>query len=104
MKFDEDEYQGDGEERIEEFGVISYYSNRERWYTTLDGKKIYSDFWYDIPTGKYLLAIKEYAKKEIVDRKAVNYGFQFEFVKVDEFDDYKNPREEQYNFNVASMK
>ncbi|MGN0393736.1 MAG: hypothetical protein ACI4EF_00060 [Coprococcus sp.] len=39
-----------------------------------------------------------------MDRKAVNYGFQFEFKKVDEFDGYKNPREEQYNFNVASMK
>ena len=26
------------------------------------------------------------------------------FKKVDEFEGYKNPREEQYNFNVASMK
>ena len=24
--------------------------------------------------------------------------------KVDEFDGYKNPREEQYDFNVASLK
>ena len=47
--------------------------------------------------------IKGYARKEIVDRKAVNYGFQFEFKKVDEFDGYKNPREEQYNFNITSL-
>ncbi|MBQ3513249.1 MAG: hypothetical protein IJA32_05550 [Lachnospiraceae bacterium] len=104
LEFDENEYQGEGKEQVEKFGTVSYYSNTERWYTTLDGEKIYTDFWYDIPSGKYLLTIKGYARKEIVDRKAVNYGFQFVFKKVDEFDGYKNPREEQYNFNVASMK
>lgn len=103
LEFNECEYQGEGEERVEKFGIVSYYSSKERWYRTLDGKKIYSDFWYDIPSGKYLLTIKGYARKEIVDRKDVNYGFQFEFKKVDEFDGYKNPREEQYDFNVASM-
>lgn len=41
---------------------------------------------------------------EIVDYKDVNYGFQFELKKVDEFEGYKNPREEQYDFNVADMK
>lgn len=103
LDFDENKYQGEGEEQIGKFGIISYNSNTERWYTTLDGKKIYSDLWYNISEGKYVFNIKGYARKEIVDRKAVNYGFQFEFKKVDEFDGYKNPREEQYNFNITSL-
>ena len=73
-------------------------------YQTIDGYTRYSGFKYNIPEGKYLISVKGYAKKEIVNRKAINYGFQFDFVKVDEFDGYKNPREEQYNFNVASLK
>ena len=104
MNFESSNYEGDGRECITSYGTIDYFSNKEIWYTTMSGKKMYSDIWYDIPSGKYLLTIKGYARKEIVDRKAVNYGFQFVFKKVDEFDGYKNPREEQYNFNVASMK
>lgn len=73
-------------------------------YQTIDGYTRYSGFKYDIPEGKYLISIKGYARKEIVDRKGVNYGFQFEFKKVNEFEGYKNPREEQYDFNVASLK
>ena len=103
LNFDEKEYQGEGEERIGKFGIVSYHSKTERWYMSLNGKKIYSDLWYNIPSGKYLLTIKGYARKEIVDRKAVNCGFQFEFKEVDEFEGYKNPREEQYDFNVAGM-
>ena len=98
------EYVGDGETYKDSYGIVSYFSNKERWYQTLDGHKLYSDFWYDIPEGKYLLSIKGYARKEIVDYKDVNYGFQFELKKVDEFEGYKNPREEQYDFNVADMK
>ena len=73
-------------------------------YQTIDGYTRYSGFHYDIPSGKYLISVKGYARKEIVDRKAVNCGFQFEFREVDEFEGYKNPREEEYDFNVASMK
>ena len=83
---------------------VDKYTGDSISYQTIDGYTRYSGFKYNIPEGKYLISVKGYAKKEIVDRKAVNYGFQFEFVKVDEFDGYKNPREEQYNFNVASMK
>lgn len=104
LKFNEKEYVGDGETYKDSYGIVSYFSNKERWYQTLDGHKLYSDFWYDIPEGKYLLSIKGYARKEIVDYKDVNYGFQFELKKVDEFEGYKNPREEQYDFNVADMK
>ena len=53
--------------------------------------------------GKYT-RVFERRKNKIADRKGVNYGFQFEFKKVNEFEGYKNPREEQYDFNVASLK
>ena len=41
-----------------------------------------------------------FARKEVVDKKAVNYGFHFSLKKVDEFTGYKNPREEVYEFNT----
>ena len=104
LEFSPNNYEGDGRECMTSYGTIDYFSNKEVWYTTMSGKKMYSDIWYDIPDGKYLITIKGYARKEIVDRKAVNYGFQFTFKKVDEFEGYKNPREKQYNFNVASLK
>lgn len=104
LTFDPSNYEGEGRECMTNYGTVDYYSNKEIWYTTLSGKKMYSDIWCDIPDGKYLLTIKGYVRKEIVDRKAVNYGFQFEFIKVEEFEGYKNPREEQYNFNIGSIK
>ena len=73
-------------------------------YQTIDGYTRYTGFKYDIPEGRYQISVKGYARKKIEDYNAINYGFQFEFVKVDEFVGYKNPREEQYNFNVASLK
>lgn len=104
LEFDAGKYTGSGETYKSSYGIMHYFSNKERWYQTLDGYKLYTDFKYDVPAGKYLLSVKGYARKEIVDRRAVNYGFQFELRKVDEFDGYKNPREEQYDFNVAEMK
>lgn len=104
LEFKENEYQGDGIEQVGKFGIVSYFSDKERWYKTLDGVKTYSDFWYDVPVGKYLVTIKGYARKQIVDKRGINYGFQFELKKIEEFNGYKNPREEQYDFNVANMK
>ncbi len=83
---------------------VDKYEGESISYQTIDGYTRYSGFKYDIPEGKYLISVKGYTRKEIVDCKAVNYGYQFEFKKVDEFDGYKNPREEEYDFNVANMK
>lgn len=79
------------------------FCGNEISYQTLDGKTIYSDFKYDVPSGKYLLSIKGYARKQPLDKPNPNYGFSFSLVKVDEFDGFKNPREEIYDFNVANM-
>ena len=90
-------------ELMQPFEVDKYVGDNIS-YQTIDGYTRYSGFKYDIPEGKYLISVKGYARKEIEDYNAVNYGYQFEFKKVNEFDGYKNPREERYNFNVASLK
>ena len=106
MKFDETLYQGEGHEYDGNYGMKHYDSNKERWYVTLNGYKVYSDIWVDMPSGKYLLAIKGFVRKEMidtnVDKEAVNYGYQLELVRVDKFDGFKNPREDEYNFNIRS--
>ena len=106
MKFDETLYQGEGHEYDGSFGMQYYDSNKERWYITINGYKVYSDIWVDMPSGKYLLAIKGFVKKERIDtnvnKRAVNYGYQLELVRVDNFDGFKNPRENEYNFNIGS--
>lgn len=73
-------------------------------YQTIDGYTRYKGFKYDIPEGRYQISVKGYAHKNFEDYNTIKYGFLFAFKKVDEFDGYKNPREEQYDFNVASLK
>lgn len=102
LKFDEALYRCEGQESIGNFGMVHYDSNKERWYTTINGTKVYSDVWCDIPAGKYLLTVRGYAKKDIVDRKAVNYGYQFELTEIEGFEGYKNPRE-GYEFNIGKI-
>lgn len=77
------------------------YSGIDISYQTLDNKTLYAGFKYDIPSGKYLLFIKGYARKQLLEYPNPNYGFLFSLTKVNEFDGFKNPREEIYNFNVA---
>ena len=85
------------------YGVIHYISRNEISYRSLDGDIIYSAFKYDIPSGKYLLSVKGFERKQPVGNQDSNYGFLFGLTKVDEFDGFKNPREEIYDFNVAHM-
>ena len=73
-------------------------------FKTGDGNIRYSDFKYNVPSGKYLITIKGYVRRQLLDFPNANYGYSFSLTKIDEFDGYKNPREEQYNFNVANMK
>lgn len=82
---------------------INEYSGVDISYKTLDNETLYAGFKYDIPSGKYLLSIKGYARKQLLEYPNPNYGFIFSLVKVDEFDGFKNPREEIYNFNVSEM-
>jgi len=65
---------------------------------------VYSAFKYEVPSGKYLLSIKGYKRKLELEFPNPNCGFLFSLVKVDEFDGFNNPREDElYDFNVANM-
>lgn len=101
--FHANEYSGEEGTYKTPYGITCYFSEKERSYITLDGNRLYSDFQYDVPSGKYLLSVKGYARKQPLERPNSNYGFFFSLVKVDAFDGFKNPREETYDFNVAQM-
>jgi len=103
LEFDENCFQGEGREYRDKYNFLSYDSAKERWYKTYDGNVLYTDFWYDIPDGKYLLNVKGYAKKTFDEGLVANCGFQYEFIKVDQFTDCKNPREDTYDFNVGGI-
>ncbi|CAM3510334.1 MULTISPECIES: hypothetical protein [Zobellia] len=73
-------------------------------YETLDGQKCYGSHRFDIPKGKYLINIKAYKHKKQLEYPQANFGFSFELESVNQFDGYKDPREdEKYSFNVAQM-
>lgn len=101
LEFDKTEYEGEGREETSPYGTVSYFSSKEQWDKDRGGNISYSAYWYDVPEGKYLLTVTGFARKEIVDIKAVNYGFQFKLTKVEEFTEAKNPREEAYEFNIG---
>lgn len=103
LTFNESEYSGSEGSYKTPYGVTRYFSGSDRSYQTLDGHRKYSDFKYDVPSGKYILSIKGYARRQLLARPNPNYGFLFSLVKVDKFDGFKNPREEIYDFNVAQM-
>jgi hypothetical protein len=65
---------------------------------------VYSGFKYEVPSGKYLLSIKGYKRKQELEFPNPNCGFSFSLVAVDKFDGFNNPREDElYDFNVANM-
>lgn len=80
------------------------YMEKSVSYKTLDGVTCYSGYRYDIPSGNYLVSIKGYARKQRLEYPNPNYGFSFSLIKVNEFKDFHDPREDEiYNFNVANM-
>jgi hypothetical protein len=85
------------------FNYEKYVGNEDISYRTVDGETIYSNFRYKVSSGKYTLSIKGYSRKNKLDFPNPNYGFSFSLFAVDEFDGYKNPREEAYDFNIANM-
>lgn len=55
-------------------------------------------------SGKYLVSIKGFVRKQKLDFPNPNYGFLFSLVAVDEFESFNDPREDEiYYFNVANM-
>ena len=73
----------------------------EKAKQTMDGKTYFQQFKYDIPSGMYHITVKGYAHKQAT-RKNRLYGFVFSLVKVEAFEGYLNPREDElYEFNVG---
>lgn len=105
--FEPKEYYAESEEvyNAPPFGVECGFSPQDRWYKSMDGRKVYTDIKYDVPAGKYLLSIQGYVRKEEQKFPVANCGFFFSLTKVDAFDGFKNPREsDDYDFNIGSMK
>lgn len=96
---------------ISDIGRLNFFdademSQYECSYQTLDGITGYTSFKYDVPSGKYLVSVKGYARKGATGHSSKKdnpqYGFLFSLVKVDAFDGFKNPREsELYEFNIG---
>lgn len=114
LTFAPKEYIGEEGSYVTEEGIKCYYDAYKLWYETETcigkgessrwvKKLVYTDFKYDVPSGKYLLSVKGYARKKRLESPGVNCGFLFALEKVEEFDGFKNPREEIYDFNVVKM-
>jgi hypothetical protein len=73
-------------------------------YQTLDGETLFKGFRFDISSGKYLVKIEGYKRKEELPYPEANNGFLFTLTKVEDFDGYKDPREDdKYYFNIAQL-
>lgn len=73
-------------------------------YQTLDDETLYGSLRFNVPKGKYLVNIKGYKRKEELEYPETNFGFSFELESVENFDGYKDPREDdKYKFNITQM-
>ena len=80
------------------------FADNDISYQTLDHQTIYAGFCFNLPSGKYNVSIKGYKRKNPLDHPCANFGFLFSLVEVNEFNEYKDPREDEiYDFNVAKM-
>ncbi|MFJ7662752.1 hypothetical protein ACIQXW_10155 [Lysinibacillus sp. NPDC097162] len=87
-----------------DFDINKFLGNDDVSYQTLDGITLYSGFKYEVPTGKYLVSIKGYARRKKLDYPNANFGYLFTLDKVNDFEGFNDPREDgKYNFNVANM-
>ncbi|MCC9073888.1 hypothetical protein LNQ49_20085 [Flavobacterium sp. F-65] len=71
-------------------------------YQTLDGVTLFKSFKFNLDSGKYLVNILGYKRKETLEYPEANFGYSFEFKKVEEFNGYMDPREDdKYLFNLS---
>lgn len=71
-------------------------------YKTLDGNTLYKAFKFNIESGKYRVNILGYKRKVLLNFPEANYAYSFDFYKVEQFDSFKDPREDdKYLFNIS---
>ena len=69
---------------------------------TIDGADCFIGFKYVVPSGKYLLSVKGYVRREKQNCSVPHYGYLFSLKRVRAFDGYKNPlKDGQYEFNMG---
>ena len=86
---------------------VADFSGDEKHYETREGHTIYQQFQRKVPSGKYVLSIKGYSRK---DSKGygesgckAEFGYWFSLKKVDVFEGYQNPREDElFDFNIGN--
>ena len=87
-----------------DFKSFKNNSDGYKCYETLDGQKIYDSFKFDVPQGKYIVNIKGFKRKKELEYPNTNFGFLFELEKVESFNEFKDPREDdKYDFNICQM-
>lgn len=104
LKYEKEIYEGEEREVTGNFGIVTHYEKEKHWYMTLNDYLVVEAVKVDLPEGKYLVNIVGYARKETVEdtKQDANYGYQFQFIKVDRFNGYKNPRTDQFNFCIET--
>lgn len=83
------------------------FSADEKHYQTRDGHTLYQQFQMKVPSGRYSLGIKGYARKGSNGHGLrggdAEFGYWFSLTKVDVFEGYQNPREDVlFDFNIGN--
>lgn len=77
------------------------FSGDEQSYETLDGNVLFNGFKYSMSKGKYLVDILGFKRNNEMEFPNANLGYQFNFNLIEEFNGYKDPREDdKYTFNI----
>ncbi len=84
------------------------FSGDDKHYETRDGHTLYQQFQRKVPSGKYLLGIKGYARKGSKGHGErggnAEFGYWFSLTKVEAFEGYQNPREDElFDFNIGDQ-
>lgn len=88
--------------QLADFDKAKYEGNDIISYKTLDGEILNSGFRFNVDSGKYKLSISGYERNEEVEYPQSNYGYLFILEKVDSFQTYNDPREDdKFNFNLS---
>lgn len=88
--------------RLLTFDKNDYLNKEFNSYKTLDGEVLYNSFKINIEKGKYSVNVSGYKRKIMLEYPEANYGYSFEFNKVNEFESYNDPREDdKFKFNIS---
>ena len=82
------------------------YSNEtdHHSYETLDDEVLYKAFRFNKERGKYSVKISGYKRINELEFPESNYGYLFSFERVEDFEGYKDPREDdKFSFNLPEL-